>query len=459
MRNKYWLSLLFAGIGWGIWVAYPFLLEPDVIYYTDESGSDQSTYQRIKKSGVLRVATQLNGVGCFYKRGKLRGLECEILKSYAEEMGLHLEVVYENDLNELFYALINRRVDLVAADLTPTLERAQFVAFSAPIMQTREVIIQRQDNRVNNLSELKHKTVSVRKGSVYEDKLNALSTVIEVFPQLLPARLSTLEIIKGVADGEWSYTIADEHIAQSPNAQYPSLASPIVFGQPRDIAFALNLHSEALAASINQWLESSRSQSIIAAYQSKQIDLRSKDNKTISPWDHYFQKYSEPPFNWLWLAAQAYTESAFKADARSPAGAKGVMQLMRETATDMQVLNVFDPEENIEGGVKYNLWLYQHYWKDLPPEEALAFTFASYNAGIGHVLDAQRIARHNGGNPYKWFGSVENYIVRLEQQQIHTKPYVKYGYCRGSETRDYVQRIFNRYMHYKKAMNSHPEGL
>ncbi len=456
--NRFWLSLLLAWMGWVIWVVYPMLLEPDVIYYTDENDADESAYQRIKKSGVLRVATRLNGVGCFYKRGKLRGLECEILKNYAEEMGWHLQLVYESDLNGLFRALINRNVDLVAADLTPTPERAQFVEFSAPIMQTREVLIQRQDYRVSNLSGLKHKTVSVRKGSVYEDELNALSETTQIFTQFLSTRLSTLEIIKGVADGEWSYTIADEHIARSPNAQYSSLAAPIVFGEPRNIAFAFNLRSEALVASINQWLKSSRAQAIITAYQSQQNELRSADYLTISPWDHYFQKYSEAPFSWLWLAAQAYTESAFKADARSAAGAKGIMQLMRETATDMQVLNVFDPAENIEGGAKYNLWLYQNYWKQLPLNEALAFTFASYNAGIGHVLDAQRVARHDGGDPYKWFGSVEHYIVRLEQQQVYTKPYVKHGYCRGSETRDYVQRIFNRYTHYRKAIESPPKA-
>ena len=72
-------------------------------------------------------------------------------------------------------------------------------------------------------------------------------------------------------------------------------------------------------------------------------------------------------------------ESAYQPYARSKAGAKGLMQLMDSTASDMGVYNVFDPKQNILGGVKYLKYLNDRYRGD----EKLVL--AAYNAGPSQV--------------------------------------------------------------------------
>jgi hypothetical protein len=73
------------------------------------------------------------------------------------------------------------------------------------------------------------------------------------------------------------------------------------------------------------------------------------------------------------------TESAFQTDAVSPRNARGLMQLMPETAERFGVKNVFDPGENIRGGVKYLRWLLTYF------EDDLSLALAAYNAGEGAV--------------------------------------------------------------------------
>lgn len=87
------------------------------------------------------------------------------------------------------------------------------------------------------------------------------------------------------------------------------------------------------------------------------------------------------------IRAVIQVESGWKADAVSSKGAGGLMQLMPRTAKMLGVENLFDPEENIEGGVKYLSQLTDKYEGDV--EKALA----AYNAGPGRVDAA-------GGAPF-----------------------------------------------------------
>jgi soluble lytic murein transglycosylase-like protein len=79
------------------------------------------------------------------------------------------------------------------------------------------------------------------------------------------------------------------------------------------------------------------------------------------------------------VRAVIQVESGWKADAVSVRGAKGLMQLMPRTATMLGVDDAFDPEQNIEGGVKYLSNLTDKYEGDV--EKALA----AYNAGPSRV--------------------------------------------------------------------------
>jgi soluble lytic murein transglycosylase-like protein len=88
------------------------------------------------------------------------------------------------------------------------------------------------------------------------------------------------------------------------------------------------------------------------------------------------------------VRAVVAVESGFRADAVSPKGAQGLMQLMPATARALGVMDSFDPAANLDGGVRYLRLLLARYNGDV--KRALA----AYNAGQGAV------ARHGGVPPY-----------------------------------------------------------
>lgn len=117
----------------------------------------------------------------------------------------------------------------------------------------------------------------------------------------------------------------------------------------------------------------------------------------------YAKKYNVDP---NLVKAMIKQESSFKAKAVSPAGAKGLMQLTPDTAREMGVNNVFDPEQNIEGGVKYISKMLKKY------NGNTKLALAAYNAGSGNVKNGK--IPQNGETP-KYVNAVMKYYNEYKQ--------------------------------------------
>jgi soluble lytic murein transglycosylase-like protein len=98
------------------------------------------------------------------------------------------------------------------------------------------------------------------------------------------------------------------------------------------------------------------------------------------------------------LTAVAEVESAFNPEAVSPKGARGLLQLMPQTAARFGVADPFDAAQNVDAGARYLSWLLKRF----DGETSLAL--AGYNAGEGAV------DRHHGIPPYR---ETERYVVKV----------------------------------------------
>jgi len=136
------------------------------------------------------------------------------------------------------------------------------------------------------------------------------------------------------------------------------------------------------ACLLSLWLCLSAAAADIGRSPNPKLDL------SFKRWGEYYL----PGRDWHWWRAQGVAESNLNPLAHSQVGALGVMQLMPDTAKELGV-NPLDPEQSIQGGIRYDAHLLAA-WKDVSdPDDRLRLAFASYNAGATHLRRAVTAAR------------------------------------------------------------------
>lgn len=225
-------------------------------------------------------------------------------------------------------------------------------------------------------------------------------------------------------------------------------------------AWAVQYDNKELADALNSWFKPSMINEI-SQRERFLLSTRSVTRKVYSPmlnrsegiisrYDRYFQQYA-PIARWDWrlMAAQCYQESTFDPQARSWAGACGLMQIMPSTATHLGLAHsrIYDPHDNIAAAAKYIKEL-NGLFRDVPASERVSYVLASYNGGHFHIRDAMALTRKYGRNPYQW-KDVQEFVQKLSIPTYYNDAVVKYGYMRGAETVDYVAKIHSRWAQYR----------
>ena len=152
----------------------------------------------------------------------------------------------------------------------------------------------------------------------------------------------------------------------------------------------------------------------------------------VDKYDRYFRKNSKryfgPGMDWRWFKAQAMAESGLNPEARSKAGAVGIMQIMPATFEYIRKKNASlksleDPKWNIAAGIYYDRYLYDKWdFLDTDNLQRLFFTFGSYNAGFRRVRQAYNKSREQHEAVSKWEqvqglvpGATRHYVKRIRK--------------------------------------------
>lgn len=417
----------------------------------------------IKKRKVLRVLTRNSASTYFLWRGELLGFEYELAKRFAEQHDLRLEMVVPPSRDLLIPWLKQGKGDLIAAAMTINEQRqAQGIRFSRPYHKVSELLVTRRDDAsLNTPADLKGRTVMVRKSSAYWESLEALRQQGATFDLVAaPEEMETEELIARVADGSIDLTAADSHILDIEQTWRDDIQAAFALGEPRAHGWLVRRENPELLKAVDAFLQKEyRGLFYNVTYKKyfknpkrilSHVEERADDgNNGLSPYDELTRQYADRyGFDWRLVVSQMYQESRFDPNAKSWVGALGLLQVMPRTAKEFGINNLRDPEQGLHAGVQYLDWLRKRFEPELAMADRTWLALAAYNAGIGHVRDARRLAADKGWNPDKWFDNVEKAMLLLSKKEYAKK--AKHGYVRGHEPVNYVRQIRDRYFAYIK---------
>lgn len=417
---------------------------------------------------TLKVGTLYSPVSFFIYRGDSLGYDYDLVKQLAADRGMVIDLKVAPSMSRMIEMLDSGLIDLAAYNVPITAEYKSRVVPCGYETITSQVLVQPKNAAITDVAELVGKDVYVMQDSKYQHRMANLDDEIGGGINIIPVSQDTIiaeDLIDMVSTGKIPMTVVDSDIAAINSTYYNNLDISVPVSFEQRSAWGVAPGMKWLADSIDTWMEETAPKEAQKELLKRYFQLSKIEGTPfsidfssgkISKYDDIFRRYASTiDWDWRMLAAQAYTESKFNPRARSWVGASGLMQIMPRTARayGLRRNKVYDPESSVRTAVKLISDLDGMLTDYVPnSEERKKFVMAAYNGGIGHVYDAIRLAEKHGKDPQVWDNNVAEAALMLANPAYYNDPVVKYGYLRGRETYNYVDRIMKFYNTGKAAI-------
>jgi membrane-bound lytic murein transglycosylase F len=422
------------------------------------------------RGDTLRVLVINDPLTWEERPGATTGLEWELLQRYARKEGLALLAIPMDDLDSMVLALQQGKGDVIAAQVTPRRDRRKWVAFTDAYRMVRPVLATLRPDPIANKDHSgmvitnRNDTAEVSAWSPFADPdyrfdgENRRRLPLHMDPLITPEDL-LIEVVLG----RHGATIVTDARAAHEAGRFPVIEFSDAIGPAQPLCFAVRRNARRLLKSMNAWLQLQEEReartNFVKAYASRiprSGPLRTRkaipvSGDSISPYDGHFQEHAGAiAWEWELLAAMAYKESRFDSTVVSRMGAQGIMQIMPGTARGLGLSPEDDMGEHVRAAAEY-LSRLDMMWKRQVPDrdQRLRFVLASYNAGPGHIIDAQRLAEKLGLDPGRWEHNVERAVLLKAKPRYYMLPEMKNGYCIGSQVFHYVRDVVAMYRQLK----------
>ena len=413
-----------------------------------------NTVEKIRSQGEIVVITRNSPTTYFEDNVGATGYEFELAKAFADYLGVNLVIKQADSLSDLYNNIERNDASFAAAGLTVTQETNRWVRFSTPYMQvSQQVIYRRGGMRPKEIFDLAKGQLVVTSDSSHAQQLRTIQG--QQIPELTWSEspdFETVELLQMVATGEVDFTVIDSNEFEMLQAYYPNLAIAFDLTGAQPLAWAFpQSRDDSLFQAAESFFRNAQTNGLLSEVRERfyghldQLNyvgakrFQKQTDKKLAKYDDLFQQAADRhDLDWRLLAAMSYQESHWNPRAKSFTGVRGMMMLTRRTAKELGVRNRLDPKQSIDGGAAYLVKLRKRLPKEIQEPDRTWMALAAYNVGYGHLTDARKLAKKDGGDNSRWM-DVKDYLPLLSQKRYYKQ--TRHGYARGSEPVTYVQNI------------------
>jgi len=410
--------------------------------------------EQIRQSGVLKVVTRNSPTAYYLGVEGPEGPEYELASGFARWLGVEVSFRVAPSGTAALSEILHNRAHVAAAGIVASEDRRARLAFGPTYQLIKQHIVYRQQERPpRTAADLAGKQIEVVAGSTHAQALAALVAQVPGLKYTEVPGVDQLDLLARVSSGDIDYTVADSSEFSIGRHFHPDLRTAFELAESEPIAWALNPRDDSLAPLVRKYFDKLENDGSLASILDRyyaaadRFDYLDSLNfvrrvqerlPELRPW--FEEAGRETGFDWRLLAAIAYQESKFDAQATSPTGVRGVMMLTDDTAARVGVSDRLDPRSSILGGARYLVEVRGKVPDRIPEPDRTWLALAAYNVGFGHLEDARILAQRLGGNPDSW-NDVRARLPLLAQERWYTQ--TKHGYARGWEPVRFVDNVRN----------------
>ena len=382
------------------------------------------------------------------------GLEHDLVEAFAQELGVAVEYIVVPP-EELASRLETERYHLAASWLSPN-EHLGIQATPA-IFQTRDILVQHEASLpLTELAQLGGKTVHVMKGSRQAVNLQILAREIPGLKIVEISLGNILDLLELLANRKVELVVIDANLDDIATQLTPTLRTSLTLGEEQAIVWQLGRRPNTeLAARANAFIERVQHDGTLARLEDRYFGhaRRLKQNdvikflvqieETLPKLRRFFETAERVTgIDWRLIAAVAYHESHWDANATSYTNVRGIMMLTEETADRLGVSNRLDARESILAGARYINLLKDLQADDVSEPDRTWLALAAYNIGPGHFNAARMIARQLNADSTSWY-EMKRILPLLAMPKYYER--LKSGRARGGEAVILVENIRSYY--------------
>jgi membrane-bound lytic murein transglycosylase F len=414
-----------------------------------------SSLEKVKRTGVLRVATVNSPTTYYQGPDGPTGFEYDLAQGLADKLGVELHIEVAASPPAALDMVRTGQVDVAAASLGVTALRGQHVRFSRPVLTVVPQLVYRMGTaQPENLGGLGGHLV-VPAGSSHAERLAALRASNPGLVWEESSDDDAEDLLEKVASGEIDYTVANSDMVAINQRYYPKLRVAFPLADSQDIAWAFAQDRDpSLFDAAGDYLNSIGDTELARLRDRhfghiEQVDalgavaLATHSQTRLPRYRAAFEKAARKyDLDWRLIAAISYQESHWDPTAVSPTGVRGIMQLTAQTALHLKVADREDPLQSIGGGAMYLRAIIDQMPADIAEPDRTWLALAAYNMGVGHLNDVRELTNSLGGDGTRWL-DIRGSLPLLGQPKWYKQ--TKHGYARGRQAMQFVGNVRTYY--------------
>lgn len=340
--------------------------------------------KKTKFSNRIKIAFFADLGAINIENGNPEGLDFFLVNEWSKRNGVNIDWVFVSSVNKALKLLAQRDVSMAVGNI-PRQERNGFI-YSLPIRKFKWVKYGQGDS-LFLLSDYPKPSITLEKSNTY------------------PLSIKKEKMWRH-ANFNHSGWLLPDYLAEELHSKTP-FRHNIDFLGKGEISWACNSRDSSMINSVNNMISDPSLRKKIRFFQSHNFKSNFQNQKNISDYDE--QLKDRIVLDKHTLNALIFTESRFKNNVVSHAGAIGLMQLLPRTAKSIGIdsIQLFDGIQNIRAGIKYINYL-NEYWelKGVSIENRIPFILSSYNSGPSAIFKETKEAQKLGLNPKLWDNNV-----------------------------------------------------